>query len=263
MGRTMGFPPSYATIYTMLNGLTAGNLCYGPFVNLGIAYNFVAEGDDYGWRSLFAGYLAPISPYVTFVYMAPFTSLSKVMEYTGIGGVDALGIFTHGGFGTVYPVNGVNFTGSVETATYDSLFDGATMNTAFWFGYGPLQLRSGSMHYPMHYLPSYAAGIPTLLPQIQVMGKMQYLYKGPDGSPAESCETIVRGPEQGSMPAFAAVQTVEAHQSSGKDPVSKSDIIYSFAYYPRVTCCNYCAGSKEAPWKLYLVGQGFWTQLDL
>ena len=31
--------------------------------------------------------------------------------------------------------------------------------------------------------------------------------------------------------------------------------------WPRFTCCNWCAGSVEAPERHFEVGKGFWPQL--
>jgi len=255
-GRNMGFPPTFAIVYQVAFALTAGNLCQAPFTLMGLGYNYHSEGDWHSKLGYFAGWRAIVSPYITFIYMAPMATLGKVMEYSGIGGVDVFGVLTHGSFGTAAVVNGNNYTTSTMTSMVESMMDAGVVNDAFFFTYGPLTLRYGPMIWPMHFLQSYVFGVIMLNAHMQYGGNLLWLWPGPDNDgPGDGCHRLKRMGEPGNIPIFAAVMGIEQGAR-----VRLREANYAFAYFARVTCCNYCAGSDDAIRWHFKVGKGAWTQ---
>ena len=258
-------------------------------------YAFASEGDhtngtEFGnWRGIVSNYW--LTPWLT-----PFTALSRALEIPGLCAVDVFKLFCHGGWGTVYPAAGTNPAESQLMNLVDSAWDSLNPTYAPFMTYGPLHLRMGAQIVGQaHSTASNQQGSMAMHALLTRGGYLQPLFPASAGMPGAGSSGGGGGGGMGGggggggmggggddkcidtsfegfpsndiddekseiwMPQLGAKAIAE----NNTNEVSDQHRNVTAALWPRFTCCNMCAGSQDAAYKHFIVGEGIWPQLVL
>ena len=171
--------------------------------------------------------------------------------------VDYFRLFCHGALGGAFPVTGSNPVNSRQVSFLDSMYDALTVPQAPFMTYGPLQLRMGNaIHAWAHNFRATALGVTSMFAHFGAGGYIQPLY--PDTH--DDCTNVKNAGNHASTPGYmAAMFALPLAEHNNR--TSDQDRVVSAAWWPRFTCCNYCAGSNEVMSRFFQVGKGFLPQL--
>lgn len=236
MARTLAMPLATETIFSIAQGVTFGNLCRPNVTGLGYIYLSDADEDARGrsnWR-------ATISPYYLHGITAPITGLAKALELTGLCGLDFTHFLCYGGYGTVWPISGQNPAASPMMNLLITAWRAQEIHAPAWPEHGIWGTSLGPMVWQLHSPRAFAYGVTAQIPKYSPGGYVQWLYPGSSGTGTadKSCYPI--GFQAGSLQPFATQMLSETFNR-----IPLQDMVLSFVYWSRWTCCNYCQLSNE------------------
>jgi hypothetical protein len=266
-GRCINMFVAASAFKSIMNGISMDVLCSPAFeyTRIPYGYAFASEGDHQNGTE-FGNWRGIISHYWFVPWLTPFTAISRTIETPGLCAVDWFKLFCHGGWGTVYPSTGTNPAESQTMNLADSAYDALNPTFGFFTQYGPLHLRMGAMLVDFaHSSTSYQYGSTAMHAQMTRGGYIEPLFptKVMDCYDTANVGNDVNPAMEVWMAQLASKPVNETNSNQITDAPKYSDQARNIAaaLWPRFTCCNWCAGSIEAPAKHYIVGSGFWPQL--
>jgi hypothetical protein len=250
-GRTLATPLLAESVMALVQGGFAGTLCNQPSLTVG--YHYFAEADEgsHGqtmWRDV-------ISSYYLNRITAGMSLFSKMLETSGLCGLDTNYLLCLGGWGTKYPTSGTVEVGSPPLRLITAMWRAQEIHAQPAGTFGPYETSLGAaIHGQLHLPQAMAGGITSNVPGYSPGSYTQFLYPGPGappvGHPDSYCQILGIG--AGTSPAIANQMTSEVIN----DTWTEEDTM-ALVYWSRWTCCTWCTGSNDHAAKHMIPEQGY------
>jgi len=239
-GRTLATPLLAEAVFNLAQGVMLETLCKPPQVAAG--YHYFAEADEgpHGqtmWRGI-------ISQYYLNKITSGISLFAKLVETTGLCGLDFNYMLCIGGYGTKYPTGGTIEGGSPALRLITAMWRAQEIHAQPLGSFGPYQTSLGmAIHGQLHLPQSMAGGLASNVPGYSPGSYTQWLYPGlgaaPVGHPDPYCQILGTG--VGTSP---QAQTQMLSETIN-DTWTEEDTL-SIVYWARWTCCTWCVGSDDA-----------------
>lgn len=250
-GRTLATPLLAESVMATVDATFAGTLCKPNQLTVG--YHYFAEADEgpHGqtmWRGIISSY-----------YLNKITSgmsiFAKMLETSGLCGLDTNYLLCLGGWGTKYPTSGSVEVGSPALRLITAMWRAQEIHAQPAGTFGPYETSLGMViHGQLHLPQSMAGGLTSNVPGYSPGSYTQWLYPGtgapPVGHGDSYCQILGLG--VGTSPQVANQMTSEIIN----DTWIEEDTL-SLVYWARWTCCTWCSGSNDAGVKHMIPEQGY------